>query len=295
MLNFSQTFIQNILDVYGNNGQVWLDGLPQKLRHVEDLWAIKLGEPMPNLTYSYVALAQTNNRLAVLKLAPKSERLNREICWYQAQKTGCARLISSDKEHGALLLEYLQPGVSLKQKVIDGQDDEATEIIAQVIVELNPAKVSDKSPFPHVSELLKDLELLKGKIPERLFSYSCELFRRLLEVKEDVLVHGDLHHDNILSHGKGYKAIDPHGYVGPQAFEVGAFMRNPYDCFPEYRSLEETISLRLNILYNLLPFSREEIKGWALAYTLIAASWSVQDHGELPIEHLDIANILFGH
>jgi streptomycin 6-kinase len=291
-LNLSKIFIQNMLDVYGSNGQVWLDGLPQKLHYLENLWDIKLGEPMPNLTYSYVAIAETRSGPAVIKIAPKSERLDREICWYQAQTTGCAHLISSDKEQGALLLEYLQPGISLKQKVIDGQDDEATEIIAQVIVELNAPKIAGKSPFPHVSELLKDLDLLKGKIPDRLFNYGCELFHRLLEANENFLLHGDLHHDNILSHGEKFRAIDPHGYVGPKAFEVGAFIRNPYDCFPKNRPLQETLSSRLNILYRLLPFTRTEITGWALVYTLIAASWSIQDHGELPVEHLDIANVL---
>ncbi len=295
MLNLSKTFVQNITDIYGNNGQVWLDGLPQTLRYLESLWNVKLSKTMPNLTYSYVAIAETKSGPAVVKIAPKSERLEREICWYQAQRTGCAHLISSDLGQGALLLEYLQPGISLKQKVIDGKDDEATEIIAQVIVELNAPKITGTSPFPHVSELVKDLKLLKGKILDRLFNYALKLFHRLLETKEDYLLHGDLHHDNILSHDKTFLAIDPHGYIGPKAFEVGAFIRNPYDCFPKNCSLEETISLRLNILYRSLPFSREEIKGWALVYTLIAASWSVQDHGELPIEHLDIANILFGH
>lgn len=295
MLKLPKIFIQNMLDIYGDNGQIWLDSLAQQLSFLENLWDIKLGASMPNLTYSYVAGAETKNGQAVIKIAPKSERLDREISWYQLQNTGCAHLIASEAEQGALLLEYLQPGISLKQKVIDGHDDEATEIIARVIIELDDPKIIDKSVFPHVSALLKDLELLKGKIPERLFSYTFDLFHRLLEAKEEYLLHGDLHHDNILSHGKTFRAIDPHGYVGPRAFEVGAFIRNPYDCFPEYRSLEETLYSRLNILYSLLPFSRDEIRGWALVYTLIAASWSVQNHGELPAEHVDIANILLSH
>lgn len=292
MFNLSPTFIQNIKDIFGDDGQDWLDALPTRIKALESLWDIELEKPMPNLTYSYVALVETKSGPAILKIAPKSERLDREICWYQAQKTGCARLIMSDNEQGAMLLEYLQPGISLKQKVIDGKDDEATAIIAEVMLQLNPAKVSGASPFPHVSRLVKDLELLKGRVSGKLVNYALSLFHRLLEVKEDYVLHGDLHHDNILSHGKTYKAIDPHGYVGPRAFEVGAFIRNPYDCFHEYRSLKQTIMSRLNILYELLPFSRDEIDGWALIYSLIAASWSVQDHGELPTEHLDIASII---
>ena len=67
-------------------------------------------------------------------------------------------------------------------------------------------------------------------------------------------------------------------------------IRRHHDCFPKARSLKETITRRLDILYDILPFSREEIDGWALVYTLIAASWSVQDHGELLADHLDIAD-----
>lgn len=292
MINHYHIFQQNIKDIFGDDGQHWLNTLPTRVKNIEKLFGITLKKPMPNLTYSFVALVETKSGPAILKVAPKSERLDREICWYQEQKTGSAQLIMSDNEQGALLLEYLQAGISLKQKVMTGKDDEATEIIAQVITELNPQKASNTSPFPHVRRLLKDLKHLLGRVDDGLINYSLDLFNRLLEVKEDCLLHGDLHHDNILSHGAGYKAIDPHGYIGPQAFEVGASIRNPYDCLPKYRSLCETVTRRLNILNELLPFSRDEINGWALIYTLIAASWSIQDHGDLPAEHVEIANII---
>lgn len=292
-LNLPETFVQNMVDVYGAEGRTWLASLPHVLKDLEKIWQLNLSRPMPNLTYSYVALAETKSGKAVIKLAPQSDRLKREIAWYQWQKKGCPKLFAHSFEHGAFLLEYLQPGVSLKQKVMEGQDDEATTIIAELILQLGPPTATDGTIFPHVSELEKDLALLKGKISDGLFRYALDLFPQLLAQREDVLLHGDLHHDNILSHGDVFCAIDPHGYRGPRAFEVGAFIRNPYDCFPKERSLERTLSSRLNILCDLLPFSREEIHGWALIYTLIAASWSIQDHGELPDEHVEIATIIF--
>lgn len=293
-LNLPETFVQNMIDVYGQEGQIWLDDLPKTLKELESLWLLKLSMPMPNLTYSYVALVETKNGKAIIKLAPKSDQLTREIAWYQWQKTACPHLLKSSQEHGALLLEYLQPSISLKQKVVEGQDGEATAIIAQLILKLDPPQITNNKIFPHVSELEKDLFLLKGKIPQELYQDTIDLFHRLLAQKDDVLLHGDLHHDNILSHGDAFYAIDPHGYIGPRAFEVGSFIRNPYDCFPAERSLEKTLITRINILYDLLPFSREEIDGWALIYTLIAASWSIQDHGKLPTEHIEIVNILSG-
>lgn len=88
-------------------------------------------------------------------------------------------------------------------------------------------------------------------------------------------------------------AIDPHGYVGPAAFEVGAMVRNPYDCFPTHAPLQKIIERRLDILCEELPFLHQEIYAWCSIYTLIAAGWSWSDHGEIPQEHIQIAEILF--
>ena len=54
------------------------------------------------------------------------------------------------------------------------------------------------------------------------------LFSELIEsMSAPVLLHGDLHHYNILSAvRKPWLAIDPKGVVGEVEYEVGAFVRN---------------------------------------------------------------------
>ena len=43
-----------------------------------------------------------------------------------------------------------------------------------------------------------------------------------------MLIHGDLHHYNILIVGKySWLAIDPKGVIGPAAYEVGPLLMNP--------------------------------------------------------------------
>ncbi len=49
----------------------------------------------------------------------------------------------------------------------------------------------------------------------------------LLSQGEPVLLHGDLHHYNLLQHQDTWLAIDPKGVVGEREFEIGAFLRNP--------------------------------------------------------------------
>ncbi len=40
------------------------------------------------------------------------------------------------------------------------------------------------------------------------------------------MLHGDLHHDNILQNGNYWVVIDPKGLIGEPAYEVSSFIRN---------------------------------------------------------------------
>lgn len=66
--------------------------------------------------------------------------------------------------------------------------------------------------------------------------------------QSEVLLHADLHHDNILSSDNhGFVAIDPKGVFGDPAFEIGTFMRNP---FPELMARENLAQILLTRLLN---------------------------------------------
>jgi streptomycin 6-kinase len=69
-------------------------------------------------------------------------------------------------------------------------------------------------------------------------------------------------------------------------------VRNPYDCFPQSISLKQVLETRIRVLKEELPFELYEIQGWAFAYTLMSTGWSVTDHGEVPREHIEIAETL---
>ena len=58
--------------------------------------------------------------------------------------------------------------------------------------------------------------------------------------KETVVLHGDLHHWNILSSEREpYLIIDPKGYFGDPGYEVGAFLANYPDASCEGRDRGE--------------------------------------------------------
>jgi len=289
----SSEMSENIKSVHGEDGITWLSELSQNLREVENNWDIKIVKPFGNLTYSYVAMVETTDGQAVLKYTPTCKRTEQEIAWYIHGPSAAPIMLKSDSERGLLLLERLLPEGSAKDLVKLGKDDEATEAIASVVVELGSSRSTSDFSFLHISEFHKNLSSLTGYLDEEALDKALNMLKDLtLDKSKDCVLHGDLHHDNVLSSGDSWKAIDPHGYIGPRAFEVGAMIRNPHDCFPKTISLKAILTRRIDIMANNLPYSKKEIQAWSLIYTLVAASWSLTDHGEIPREHVEIAKAI---
>src|SRR5262249_48229170 len=144
---------------------------------------------------------------------------------------GMVRLLAGDQERGIMLLERLRPGVSLLHHADDAA---ATEIAARVMCQIwRP--VPPDHPFPTAARWASGLQRLRarydggtGPLPTAMVERAEALFVELLATSaEPVLLHGDLHHDNILSaEREPWLAIDPKGLVGEPAYEPGSWLRN---------------------------------------------------------------------
>lgn len=293
-MQLKQSFISNIHDIYGPTGDTWLKELPQHLKELSDLWDFAFLNPMANLSYNFVGLVRMNAtaKTAILKMAPKGGSLIPEMRWLNCIDKGVPQLYRHDENLTAYLMEHLQPGQSLKDLVRRGDDDGATKVICQTIRKLQLQHCT-KNHFRHLSELAKALPILDGKFDARLLSKAKSLFQDLTtDQTSDVVLHGDLHHDNILSCGSEWKAIDPHGYVGDPAAEVGAMIRNADDCFPKGHSLSKMVERRLAILADELPFDPQRINYWAFCITVLSGAWSVEDHGMVPEIVLQVATAI---
>ncbi|KAB2834593.1 MAG: streptomycin resistance protein, partial [Caedimonadaceae bacterium] len=147
--------------------------------------------------------------------------------------------------------------------------------------------------FPHISRLAGSFSLLKNHLDGKILSKAESLFHGLVSDRiQDVLLHGDLHHDNVLSSGTTWKVIDPHGYVGDPVFEVGAMIYNPCDYFPKEKSISQTVERRLKILAEELSFDAKRIKAWAYCRALLSIAWIFEDHGILPEFEIEIVSAI---
>ncbi|MBN1180492.1 MAG: phosphotransferase [Anaerolineae bacterium] len=274
-----------MVELHGDAGVAWLEGLPRLVGACERQWSLTAGAPFVNLSYNYVAPAvRADGTPAILKIGFPNPELTTEIAalaLYDGR--GCARLLAVDPERGALLIERLVPGTPLA-----GSDDEAaTRVAAGVMRRLwRPAPVGHA--FPTVARWAQGLARLRGRfdggsgpLPRSLVERAEGLFADLLEsMGEPVLLHGDLHHANILrAERETWLAIDPKGVVGEAEYDVGALLRNPLPWLLEQPDPAAVAARRVAVLADMLGFDPRRILGWGVAQAVLSAWWSIEDHG----------------
>jgi streptomycin 6-kinase len=259
--------------------------LPDTLADCASRWSLHPGPPFPNLTYNYVAPAvRTDGTAVVLKVGVPNKELTSEISALRVfAGRGAARLVEADPEAGALLLERVVPGTSL---LTVADDEEATRIAARVMRALWRPVPAGHS-FPLVADWAAGFIRLRarfdggsGPLPPGLVRAAEERFAQLLATTaEQMVLHGDLHHDNILAGAGGeWRAIDPKGVVGEPGYEVGALLHNPAGLHT-WPDLDRVLVRRLEVLAEELGSAPERLRAWAFAQAVLSAWWSVEDHG----------------
>jgi streptomycin 6-kinase len=89
-----------------------------------------------------------------------------------------------------------------------------------------------------------------------------------------VLLHGDLHHLNILKAQNDWKAIDPKGVAGEPSYDICALMLNPTSRHSNDRELQQR---RLEVLKEEPGLDSQRMLGYAIAHAVLSAWWSFED------------------
>jgi streptomycin 6-kinase len=180
-------------------------------------WKLELGAPLAFSNVSYVAPAGGG----VVKVAWEGddESLHEGDALELWDGDGAVRL--ARRSGRVLLEERALPGDDISEL----PDDEATAIAVDLASRLWRRAVP---PFrPVEPEVRRWLDAAK-----RDGSELVPLARELLAAlgpSADWVVHGDLHHHNILRHGERFVAIDPKPYLADREYDVPSFLWNPMD------------------------------------------------------------------
>jgi streptomycin 6-kinase len=284
-LDLPEHFVRAITSVH-DDGAEWLAALPEFLAAVADRYELTLGAPF-KLSYNYVCAAtRSDGRPVVLKVSPPYDEFYTEVAALRHYGVeGCVELLDADPDQGIVILERLLPGETIHALSFEN-DDEATRIAASVMTKLWRPLPAEHN-FPTVERWSRGLQRLRdehngatGPLPAHLVERAEGIYRELFaSAPPPVLLHGDLHHENILSATRApYLAIDPKGVAGEPAYEVGPLFYNPQPEIFHQPNLARVLKRRLDVLAEYLPIDRERLLACAFAHSVLSAAWSVEEN-----------------
>ncbi len=298
----NQNYINNTLCLEGNvKGRKWLDSIPVLVKTYETKWGLKSKGAFPELTLNYVEKVKTNNgEYLVLKIGfPQDLDFARQAKTLKLYSgNGAAKVINEDIENSVLLLEGCIPGKSLHTL-----KDETKEVLIFTNIAKRLWRRAPEDPsFENISKAMEDFEWyldniikVEKSLPKDLVVKARDLYKKLIATQKDTfLLHGDLHHDNIISSARGWLAIDPKGVIGEREFESASFIYNPYKQFSENQELitEKFFSHRIELIAAALRFDKHRITHWAFVKSVSSQIWSIQDFNREDKVSIKIARAL---
>lgn len=281
--NYPAAFVKNVTQVCGTEGEAWLRGLPDLVRELESDWQIEVADHFPNLTYNYVAPARDaeGNRV-VLKLGlpePEAEIFSEAEFLRHANGNGAVRLIREDRGRRALLLEHIFPGTELKNVFIDDPDGAAraaADVLERTICE--PPKETEYLIDLH--DWFEKLEAIdNGDFPRDIADKAWQIFAD--QDRATVrLIHGDLHHTNILLKGDEFVVIDPKGVIGDVRYDIGVFLNDHLWYAESNVRRTDLMNNAIAVFADKFGFSADSIARWAFAQATLSAYWTFTEHNE---------------
>lgn len=129
----------------------------------------------------------------------------------------------------------------------------------------------------HFRALLERPNIADERLSEAL-SYCAATAKELVLTQSDIRpLHGDLHHENIVSGtSRDWLAIDPQGLVGDAVYEVANVFGNPTGAFADIVDPDRIIGLA-RLFASALDCSEEKILRYAIAHAGLSICWSLED------------------
>lgn len=193
-----------------------------------------------------------------------------------------------DESAGLLLEERIFPGTVLRR---EPSLEKRVRIFAQVFREIHrPAeegetyldwleRICEYCVQNHVAEEVADMA-------SQARGFCGEMFGKY---PDRMLLHGDLHHDNLLLRTNGsYAMIDPKGVIGPAVLDVPRFLLNELDtdhASPDREHIQEAIGL----LAGHTGYPEADIRKLFYMETVLENVWRMEDGGEMNLQEIEIA------
>jgi streptomycin 6-kinase len=284
--SFNQNEIENVINRFGK------DFYEKVLRDIEtyaDKWTLTTFQFIPSYSVNLIFKCYSENfGSVVLKIGnPTSREAFTEFnTLNQYNGRRFCRVFDADLENGVILEECVHPGNPLRE---ESSLENRLSIFCSLYNGLHIAP--DKAEiYPNYTEWVGRITdyMSKRQDCKELYLYMKKANEICLSVSnmysQQMLLHGDFHHDNILGNDGEYIIIDPKGVIGDPVFDVPRFILNEFDdeITPElYKKINDIIGI-LEINLNI---PNDILRQCLYVETAMGICWSVEDDAT-PEEYL---------
>lgn len=271
-----------------------LNELIDILTKYRDLWKLDSFTYIYYLSPNYLFKCHSEIYGEVILKIGKPQEMQNEIkalLLYRGHKL--CNIYEYDLANGVFLEEEIKPGMRLRSIT---NLEKRLEIFCHLVKDLY-LQVFDKTSFPtYLDWINRAHNYVKTINHQALKAYMDEALDYVktlsLTYNRQYLLHGDLHHDNILLSSDGkYKIIDPKGVIGDPIFDLSQFMINEnnhqYD-----DTLKMNFGFMINYLANNLNLPLEVVKKSLFIQAVLSECWNVESGVETDLKLIAFAKRL---
>lgn len=232
------------------------------------------GEPFETeYTKSLLLPVRQGSRPCMLKLATEPEEVRGAalMAWWN----GAGAAVVLARRGPALLLERATSEASLVELSRNGEDRAGNAILCRTVAELHRRR--DEPPPAGLPDLTRWFrELVSLSRADARLGRGWAIAEALLSTSRDeVILHGDMHHENVLHFGdRGWLAIDPKGLTGERGYDYANIFRNPDQ---ETALTPGRLEARLQQVSAEAQLDPERLLRWIAAHAALSAAWSMAD------------------
>lgn len=245
-------------------------------------WGVTQLESVPD--YAEVWWARRGSAYVMVKAGDQVAR-TREYAALERLGERASTALEFAPQLGLLLTERLLPGDDIRP-LARRDDDAATREIALLVTAMH-GHVECSGELPPLRDIGSAFENPSDpRIPGDIVREAAARFRDLVrDDVDEVVLHGDLHHMNVVNAAGTWKAIDPHGWMGDPTFEAAAFLATPRGLVEggDSRGMDGTdlarrTRRRAAIYSEVTGRDRNRVLDWAFVGAVIAELWMVAHH-----------------
>lgn len=264
--------------------------MENKRNHAAEIWGLSHCEEIYRHPSKAVFSAVSERFGAVILKIDENRKQLRSEYQMLARLSGrhSCKVYDYDETAGFLLEERIVPGTVLRR---EPSLEKRVRIFSRIFREIHMPAQEGETYLDWLDGIYD--YCAQNQVPEELLNLAAlargvcvEMFRKY---PDRAILHGDLHHDNLLEGADGnYAMIDPKGVVGPAIFDLPRFLLNELDtehACPDRQHIDEAIRL----LGGHTGYPEADIRKLFFMETVLANVWCAEGGEEINRQELEIA------